>query len=343
MKLISLSDGRGKYCVFNSLERYFAGCFHRLFSIVGIILFVFLGGVSIVGCGNEITDEYIPVKSVIVSKNNSKNDLYTTIEDSISLRILAIGNSFTNNSTAFMPWFVNRINSDSVLMAKLVRDGSSLAMHWTSHAQNSPDYDMYVSHDDEWVLTDIHTIDEALTCSDWDIIVIQQVSGLAGDYSTYQPALDYLVRLFKECHPNVMIAWHYTWAYKDGTNHPDFKRYNNDPLTMYEAILAAGDIASADMDFKIPSTKLIWRMRQEFPEIEDGFSSDGFHINNGFAAYALSSLWYECLVNPILGTTSIRPALYPKGVEPAMVARADTIIESIIESCSTKGVQMLSE
>lgn len=245
------------------------------------------------------------------------------------LKILAIGNSFTQNATAYIPYIFDMQNNDSICLAQLTCSGCSLSQHWLSHRQNTEDYEFCYSNCGKWILSDFKTIDLALNILDWDIIVIQQQSGLAGDYSSYG-ALPNLIQLFRETNPSAKIAWHYTWPYKEGTVHSDFSKYDENPQKMYEAILDAGDKASEDLDIKIPSATLIWEMRQQYPEIEDKFSEDGYHISNDMALFALSSLWYECLVAPYITSSSLDLAQYPEGINPEQFAMAKEIIRRLV-------------
>lgn len=247
------------------------------------------------------------------------------------LKILAIGNSFTHNAATYLPWLTNQLNGDSICIAKLTRSGCSLNMHWGNHVNDSPDYEFFFSNNGEWVAEDISTIDVALDILDWDIIVIQQASGLSGDYSTYN-ALPYLVQLFYETNPNAKLAWHYTWPYKEGTNHEDFPRYDNDPQKMYEAILDACDQASEDFDIRIPSATLIWEMRKQYPEVEDKFSTDGYHISSDLALYALSTLWYEFLIAPYMHSSSLNLEKYPDAIGKEEFARAKEIIRQLVDA-----------
>ena len=246
-----------------------------------------------------------------------------------AVKILAIGNSFTINASTFMPGMVDALNGDSICVARLTRSGCTLAQHWESHLADTPDYDFQYSDAGKWHTDGIHTIDDALSLFDWNVIVIQQQSGLSGEYDSYQPSLDCLVQLFRNSTPSAKIAWHYTWPYREGTNHGDFSRYDRDPLTMYEAILKAGDKASENLDIRIPAATLIWEMRKQYPEVEDGFSTDGYHISDDMALFALSTLWYECLAAPEAGTSSVDSPCYPESVAPDRFQRALAIIRSL--------------
>lgn len=286
---------------------------------------IFIVGIA-ASCGDSYSEPPFPPSMTSAEKTP---DMQTIPSRQIPVRILAIGNSFTHNAATYMPWLIDRINGDSVYIAKLTRSGCSLEMHWNSHCNNTPDYEFHYSENGNWQLSDLKRIDDALSLYDWDIIVIQQASGHSGIYSTYQPYLDNLTQLIRQTNPDAKIAWHITWPYKAGTELDYFQSYNNDPLTMYESILEAAERASENLDIKIPSATLIWEMRQQYPEIEDQFSTDGFHISSDLALYALSTLWYECLVRPILDTSSLGIGEYPSKVDSKQFERAENIIRTL--------------
>lgn len=245
------------------------------------------------------------------------------------LKILAIGNSFTANATTYLPWLVDKIDADSVCIARLTKASCSLSMHWKSHIKNSSDYYMFYSDAGMWYKEDISCMDEALTVLEWDIITIQQVSGDSGRYDTFQPYLYNLLALFRESNPDVKTAWHSTWPYRAGCTYSEFSKYGRDPGIMYEAILYASSQASSGMDFFIPSTDLIWGLRQDYPEVADGFSTDGFHISDAHALHALSLLWYEILISPYSGKSALELNVFPEGVDGDFMPRALSIIGDI--------------
>lgn len=285
-------------------------------------------------CGNEESLDYVGPQIMVEDPATSYGDclIYQRHKDT-PFKILAIGNSFTYNATSFLPWLIQQLNADSVCFAQLKQGGCSLSMHWDNHIKNASNYTFLYSDAGKWIEDDIATIDMALDILDWDIIVIQQASGLSGDYSSYN-ALPYLVQLFRETNPQAKIAWHYTWAYKEGTVHDDFPRYDNDPQKMYEAILDAGDKASEDLDLSIPSATLIWEMRRQYPEVEDQFSSDGYHISSDLASFALSSLWYECLIAPFTSVSCLDFDRLPTAIDAGDFTRAKEIIRQLMGQSS---------
>lgn len=250
--------------------------------------------------------------------------------DNNGLKILAIGNSFTVDATEYLRFLINEAIEDDVHIARLVRNSSSLEMHWNNHVSDNSDYKFQYLHGGAWRDFPISTIDAALNIAEWDIIVIQQVSGLSGDYSTYQPYLDNLCRLFRGTNNDVKIAWHFTWAYPHGSSHPDFRYYGNDTDAMYKAIISAGNIAAENLDLTIPSAQLIQKLRIEYRDAGIDFTRDGYHLSGGLAMYAVAGLWHETLITPYTEYSTM-DSEYP------WISKHD---ENIIKSCITECISM---
>lgn len=295
-------------------------------------------------CDHDDYPEYIPGKVCCAPDRpvEHPDDPLWARHQGSPLKILAIGNSFTINATHFLPWLVDMIDGDSICVARLTRSGCSLAQHWESHVSGNPDYDLYFSDAGQWVKSEIKTFDEALCLLDWDIVTFQQASYLSGIWKSYQPYLEYLSRLCRETHPGVSLAWHYTWAYRPGTQHDGFASYDWDSEKMHDAIIEAGNLASEGMEYQLPSANLIHDMRKAYPEVENQFSDDGYHISDPLALYALTLLWHEKLIRPENGVSSIADPVYPEDVSPEAFGKALEILRKMIPS-GESSVPMLFE
>ena len=293
---------------------------------------------GLVSCNNQIDpfnlDEEIKSSSSSIDK--SYDSMWERHHNS-TLKILAIGNSYTLNATYNLPTLINNLNEDKICFATLTRGNASLKYHWNSHKNNNSDYTLNYSDNGNWIHSSIKTIDEALRLLDWDIIVIQQVSSESGLYDTYQPYLDNLISLFRETNPGAKLAWHYTWAYTPWYQNDNFKNYNYDSEKMYNAILEAGDKASLTFDLSIPSATLIKQMREEFPEVQNGFSNDGTHITDEFAEYSLSSLWYEILISPYFSTSCLEQTFFPSNIDIRWQQKIMSIIKDLTECEQNQG------
>lgn len=273
----------------------------------GILAFLMLLAV-LSSCGSEDVPEYVPPHSAADLATVTPHPKQIEFEgiNPDGLKILAIGNSFTGNGTYYIPWLLKELNDDEAFIAKLCQSGASLSMHWTNHIENLTNYTMKYSHGGEWNDVSITTLDEALQVFDWDIIIIQQMSTEAGRESTYQPYLDYLLRLISDTNSGARTGWQYTWAFTPDASswHLGFKYYDNDPEIMYQAIIKTQSLFADRFDIKIPSFQVVRKLRENFPQQKDGFSTDGVHLTEA-GCYALSCLWYETLIKPELNTSCL--------------------------------------
>lgn len=226
------------------------------------------------------------------------------IADNADIRILAIGNSFTENSTHYVPQLLTRSpdNSKRIFFARIVQGGCSLEKHWENHMQCTPAYSFSFADANEWVNIDATTFDAALDLTQWDIIVLQQVSGLSGLPESYHPYIERLSRLIRERRPNAAIGWQMTWAYASKSTHLDFAKYGNNRSEMFDAIVHTLDEVTPYVDFIIPSGTLIERIRSSPYNDSMDLTIDGYHLNQGMPCLALSCLWHEIIIAPYNGS-----------------------------------------
>ena len=116
------------------------------------------------------------------------------VED--TLRLLVIGNSFSNNATRFLPDLAIE-QGKKLKLAKAQIGGSSLERHWQSVeiAMNYPDSSKGKPYNGKSLL-------DFLTSDDWDIVTIQQVSMLSCDTSEYRPFAKYVYDYIKKFQPD---------------------------------------------------------------------------------------------------------------------------------------------
>lgn len=221
-----------------------------------------------------------------------------SMAESAGLKILAIGNSFTDDATRHMPDLLCTLEEDDVFFTKVTKGGGSLQRHWDNFTTFNDEYNFSFCQNAEWKQTNIGTINSAIEFTDWDYVVLQQVSDLSGLYDTYQPYLDSLIYTVKKINPDVRIVWHMTWSYASTSTHPGFAKYDNDSRKMYESILSAADHVRNLVDTIIPSGKLINDLRGSDLNTDLELTRDGYHLDQGFPSYAVSCLWHECLITP---------------------------------------------
>lgn len=224
-----------------------------------------------------------------------------------SLKLLAIGNSFSNNALEFLPILANELGIEEVIIGKLYRGSCTVDRHWTD-AQNGADYESFqvsTTKDANWKTysSGQRSLNFALSLYDWDIITFQQASGSSGQASSLsnlQNLIDYVNA--RKTNPDAKLYWHMTWAYSQFTAHNSFPNYNKDQMTMYNAIVDVTKsciVPNQSFSGIIPSGTTVQNYRDRDGNdktIETKYItvSDGYHLQT-YARVAAAMTWLRTL------------------------------------------------
>lgn len=213
------------------------------------------------------------------------------------MKILSIGNSFSQDAQRYLH-SIARADNRTVHTVNLYIGGCSLEQHFHNLFSDACCYEYQENGEEAGRLACLPCI---LEQGDWDIITLQQASGLSGIADSYFPYLTALLEQVRKTNPNARIALHQTWAYEWGSDHPDFPRYENDQDRMFAALCAANAQAAAQAGIRhiIPSGQIIQTLRENplFNVKQGGISlcRDGFHMDMIYGRYAVGACWYEAL------------------------------------------------
>ena len=232
-----------------------------------------------------------------------------------TLRILAVGNSFSDDGTEYIPGLLEAAGIHNVIIARLYIGGCSLERHCKEYAEGTKDYVYYKSTENRWeTVSKNATIMDGLKDEPWDIITVQEVSNNSGTYDTYQLWAPKLLSILRKeaTNPNAAIVWHMTWAYASNSDHVAFKFYNHDQNVMYESILDC--VRRARVDFNVPvvipsgyavqiarGTRLNNQDRVRPDNKVYQLTRDGFHLSRQHGRYIAACVWFESLIKPTLG------------------------------------------
>ena len=229
-------------------------------------------------------------------------------KDDGTLRILAIGNSFSDDGTEYLPALLENLNVENVEVARLYVGGCTLEQHVNFYDNSEAAYKFYHSKagENKWVENpEKVTMQYALAMGEWDIITMQQASGFSGMYDSYTPYLGRLIEAVKKAQPQAELVWHMTWSYSSDSNHKHYKHYNNDQQQMNSAIDNCLHTLLAEFDEIeriIPSGTAVKSLRKSaINNYPKDLTRDGFHMGHGAGRYALACTWYETLVEPYTG------------------------------------------
>lgn len=226
------------------------------------------------------------------------------------LKVLAIGNSFSSDSVEYLYQIAESAGMQNIKIGNLYIGGCSLQTHWNNALNNKSAYTYYKNTTGTFV-TSTSSIYNALKDEDWDIIVLQQVSGYSGKPASYEPYITNLKEYISEhkTNPNAVFGWNMTWAYQNNSTHQDFSKYNNDQLTMYTAItdtVKSKIVPDKDFEYIIPAGTAIQNMRTSY--IGDNLTRDGYHLSIPMGRYIAALTWFKTLTGWSIDNIEYTPA-----------------------------------
>jgi len=210
------------------------------------------------------------------------------------LKILAIGNSFSEDSTKYL-YDLADSGGVALKVVNLYIGGCSLKRHWNNVCEDTRDY--------EYQLNGVNTgklvgIKEILAEESWDIITMQQCSGYSGLLDSYYPYIINLSNYVKQNAPGAKLLIHQTWAYEIDSTHDHFSYYHNDQDEMTNSLIHCYSTVSKELSLAIiPFGEVIKKLRTipTFDYKNGGISlcRDGFHMHYVYGRYALAAIWFE--------------------------------------------------
>ena len=215
-----------------------------------------------------------------------------------SIKILAIGNSFSNDSIlGYLPQMLKGAGVKSFKIGNLYHGGCSLQMHVEYALAEQKAYQLYTrtEKDTKWKQSkkNARTLDDALKEDAWDYITFQHGQSLFGVESAFHPALDVLMYYVQRTQPQAAFGWNFVWAAPDGSTRAAVKKYyGGDQMKMYDMSVAATKnqvLTEPRTKFVMPVGTAIQNARTSF--LGDHLDRDGYHLNKGIGRYIASLTW----------------------------------------------------
>ena len=222
--------------------------------------------------------------------------------------ILAIGNSFSRDATAYLHDVCESLGIQ-VHVVNLYIGGCPLERHWNNVEKNERAYQYH----ENGVVTDRYvSIADVLHEKPWDYIVTQQSSHDSGWLDTYEPFTGLLLEYLKKEVPAAQILMQQTWAYEIDSDHGCFIRYNRDQQEMYRRSRENYHAIADKYGFPlIPCGDVIQNIRKhpEFDVAKGGRSicRDGFHMHYLYGRYALACTWAKSLLGADISKCTFIP------------------------------------
>jgi hypothetical protein len=233
----------------------------------------------------------------------------TTMEECIiivppkSIKILAIGNSFSTDSMQYLYEILKDSGVEEITLGNLYYGGCSLDQHYQFSRTDSASYTYYKNTTGEWIKTEKYKMSQALVDEKWDYVSLQQTSKTCGLTNSYSK-LDELIATVKDSNPQAKLIWNMTWAYQQDSTHASFPNYGKDQMNMYNMIIDVVNtvITPLDFDVMIPCMTSIQNARTSF--MGDTLTRDGYHLDYYIGRYIAGLTWFAAITGcPVDGIT----------------------------------------
>ncbi len=196
-----------------------------------------------------------------------------SLEKPKHVRILTVGNSFTQNATRYLN-DITEAAGHLLTHKRLSVGGSSLERHAGMALAFEKDR---TDHAAEY--SGGESLQEALQADTWDFVTIQQLSIKSHDVETYRPYARQLADIVHRYAPQAKLLVHQTWPYRvDDPRFDGTPASVNEPATqqaMYEGLSEAYRTITTELSAsRIPVGDAFW--------IADNDQAFGYRVDTGF-------------------------------------------------------------
>ena len=255
-----------------------------------IVIYLLIFACVLTSCQDEIPEPRNNPKEAFHYKNPP---LPQNVEE---LRILAIGNSFTDDAIAYMYTIVDKggVDANRYCLYKIAHPSASLD-HFVdlSNSKKFVTAELCAGHiamEDKGTLGDI-------VAQDWDVIVIQQASDLSDKWESYKNMGKYIDFLCHTCtNDRVCLMLQLPWSHTK-EEMPDVLN-NNISCTLLASQCFGIDII-------IPTGTAIQLARNTELNDDMYLTHDNWHLNQGIGRYIANCVWYQKLFITTLGGRDI--------------------------------------
>ena len=236
------------------------------------------------------------------------------------LRVLAIGNSFSQDATEYLWDILNSAGIDAVA-GDLYNAGCTMERHLGFAESGTEGYTYYkFSHEGRNVRPST-SLRFAADDEDWNIVTIQEASRRSGVAEAYETWLSDMIELAQTVRHGARIFWHMTWAYQSDSPNSHFPEYGRDQAFMYSKIAGCvGKYVAPDprIGGVIPVGTAVQNARTSF--LGDRLTRDGSHLDLHFGRYLAALCWACALTGLSPDVFSFNPA--PEDIDERMLAVA---------------------
>ena len=231
------------------------------------------------------------------------------------LKVLDIGNSYTQDAQTYLPEIIKASGIDNDFSLYRTFRPSASFKTWVDCWNDSDNENYSIDFCAGTALDGISgsgrasdgaMFRKALQSVKWDIILIHQVSTYSNDYSLWEGDgaggyLQELIRIIRITNPQATIGYLMThsyrgtyWANSEGSS---YQRWRNIADATRQLKL------EYDIDFIIPYGTAVQNLRASSLNDSYEFSEDGTHMGAGLGDYVAGCCYFESLLAPRYGVS----------------------------------------
>jgi len=288
--------------------------------------------------------------------------LGTSSSSARTLRVFAVGNSFSQNATTFLPQLV-KAGGHELDFGTAQTGGCSLERHW-----KAAEAEFANPGSKEAKIYGGKALAEIISKGKWDVVTIQQYSLHSSDIETYRPYAKKLHDQLRTLQPGAEIVVHQTWAYRSDASRfgqVAAEKHAGSQQEMWERSRAAYRQFADEVGARlIPVGDAFWRVDSDpkwgykpdtnydfknpvFPTLPDqntslhvGYrwsadkqlSKDANHANVA-GQYLGGLVWYGCLFRE--STENL--TFVPPGLSPEFAAQLRKVAWQVVKESSPAG------
>lgn len=207
------------------------------------------------------------------------------------ISVLAIGNSFTQDSMEFLWQICHDAGVKSVKLGYLFLGGSSLQNDVVNIRSNADIYTYSKTTTGEWSVRQ-SSISGALA-DDWEIVVLRNYGSSLFTESSKWKYLDELVDYIRDRKPQARLYWHATWAYEQAHIDENYADLVKDQREMYLGmieVLEGQILGRGCFETIIPCVSAIQNLRTSY--LADQLTRDGYHLSYDIGRYTAALTWF---------------------------------------------------
>lgn len=247
------------------------------------------------------------------------------------LKILCIGNSYSSNTTQYVPNILRDLNIYNFDIGHLYIANCSVQRHYANLIGDATiypekgvqNYTYRLSNGGDWVTKKEYPIQDAVKSQNWDFIVIQHKS--SGKLVPEDGDVEYYEKLVKEVKkycPDAVFVWNMTWARS--------QEYENQ-IKQYEGIVENTQLYySADglVRFANPIGTAIQNARSSYLGDAMNSEDDKSHLNSKIGCYTAGLAFVGSITGADVSDVTWRPT----GTNTVSEAEQKVAIESAVNA-----------